>query len=248
MWVLAVLVAHWYLSLFTQSFFNHRYAAHRMFTMNKATEKVFYILSFIFQGSSYLSPRAYGIMHRMHHAYADTELDPHSPKYDANLFAMMWRTRINYMNIYERKVDIDPMFTKEIPDWPAFDRFACNGYVRLAWVAIYIAIYFALGAPWWLYPLIIIHAIMGPFHGVIINWFAHTLGYINFKLKDTSRNLFPIDLLMLGEGLHNNHHKYGGRANFAVKFFEFDPIYPVIKLLEWTNVITLRKATAEKAF
>jgi stearoyl-CoA desaturase (delta-9 desaturase) len=48
-----------------------------MFTMSKAWEKFFYILSWIFQGSSYLSPRAYGIMHRMHHAYADTEKDPH---------------------------------------------------------------------------------------------------------------------------------------------------------------------------
>ena len=85
MWVLAVLGAHWYLSLFTQTFFNHRYAAHRMFTMNKGVEKIFYVMSFVFQGASYLSPRAYAIMHRMHHAYADTEMDPHSPKYDSNL-------------------------------------------------------------------------------------------------------------------------------------------------------------------
>src|SRR5688572_14827284 len=66
MWVLAVLAAHWYLSLFTQTFFHHRYAAHRMFTMKKGVEKFFYLLSFVFQGASYLSPRAYGIMHRMH--------------------------------------------------------------------------------------------------------------------------------------------------------------------------------------
>ena len=105
MWVLAVLGAHWYLSLFTQSFFNHRYAAHRMFTMSKGVEKFFYVISWVFQGSSYLSPRAYGIMHRMHHAYADTELDPHSPKYDANLFAMMWRTRNTYLHIFEKSVE-----------------------------------------------------------------------------------------------------------------------------------------------
>src|SRR6187397_2826413 len=127
MWVLAVLGAHWYLSLFTQTFFHHRYAAHRMFTMKKGSEKFFYVLSFIFQGASYLSPRAYAIMHRMHHAYADTELDPHSPKYDSNFFAMMWRTRNVYMRIYERIVTVDPKFTKEVPDWKKFDAFACNG-------------------------------------------------------------------------------------------------------------------------
>ncbi len=241
MWVLAVLGAHWYLSLFTQSFFNHRYAAHRMFTMKKGWEKVFYVLSFFFQGASYLSPRAYAIMHRMHHAYADTEMDPHSPKYDANVFAMMWRTRNNYLNIFERRVEIEPQFTKDLPDWTPFDRFASNGYIRLLWVAIYVLIYIALSAPWWLFPLILIHAVMGPFHGVIINWFAHSIGYINFKMKDTSRNLFPVDILMLGEGLHNNHHKHSGRANFGIKKFEFDPIYPVIKVLDWVKVIRLRK-------
>ncbi len=209
--------------------------------MKKGWEKFFYFLSFLFQGSSYLSPRAYGIMHRMHHAYADTELDPHSPKYDPNLFAMMWRTRINYNDIYENHVEIEPKFTKDLPDWKSFDRFASSGYIRLMWVVVYVLIYIALDAPWWLFPLILIHAVMGPFHGVIINWFAHSIGYINFKMKDTSRNLFPVDLIMLGEGLHNNHHKFGGRANFAVRKFEFDPLYPIIKVLDKINVIKLRK-------
>jgi stearoyl-CoA desaturase (delta-9 desaturase) len=115
------------------------------------------------------------------------------------------------------------------------------------WVAIYVLIYIALDAPWWLFPLIVIHAVMGPFHGVIINWFAHSIGYINFKMKDTSRNLFPVDLLMLGEGLHNNHHKHSGRANFGWKKFEFDPVYPVIKFLNWVKIIRLRKTKAQPA-
>jgi stearoyl-CoA desaturase (delta-9 desaturase) len=245
MWVLAVLGAHWYLSLFTQSFFNHRYAAHRMFTMNKGWEKFFYVLSFLFQGASYLSPRAYAIMHRMHHAYADTELDPHSPKYDSNLFAMMWRTRNTYSRIFERTSVVDPIFTKEVPDWKWFDQFASSFAIRLLWIGVYITIYIILGAPWWLFPLILIHAVMGPFHGVIINWFAHSIGYINFKMKDTSRNLFPVDIIMLGEGLHNNHHKHSGRANFGWKKYEVDPVYPIIKLLDLIKVIKLRKVVAE---
>ena len=96
--VILFFILHWYLSLFTQTFFMHRYSAHQMFTMSKGWEKFFYVVSFFFQGSSYLSPRAYGIMHRMHHAFADTEKDPHSPKYDHNFFAMMIRTK----NIYNQ--------------------------------------------------------------------------------------------------------------------------------------------------
>ena len=70
--ILLFFLAHWYLSLFAQTFFLHRYAAHQMFTMNKFWERFFYVLTWLFQGSSFLSPKAYGIMHRLHHAYTDT--------------------------------------------------------------------------------------------------------------------------------------------------------------------------------
>ena len=88
--ILLFFVAHWYLSLFFQTFFLHRYAAHKAFTMNRFTEKVFFVLTWIFQGANYLSPFGYGVMHRMHHAFADTENDHHSPKYDETIWYMMW--------------------------------------------------------------------------------------------------------------------------------------------------------------
>jgi stearoyl-CoA desaturase (delta-9 desaturase) len=34
-WILVFFLAHWYVSLFFQSFFHHRYAAHAMFVMKK---------------------------------------------------------------------------------------------------------------------------------------------------------------------------------------------------------------------
>jgi stearoyl-CoA desaturase (delta-9 desaturase) len=39
---------------------------------------------------------------------------------------------------------------------------------------------------------------MAPIHGMIINWFGHIYGYVNFKVSDTSKNLFRFDWLMLG--------------------------------------------------
>ena len=119
--ILLFIVIHWYLSLFSQTVFLHRYAAHKMFTMSPFMEKLFFVFTFLSQGSSYLSPYAYGIMHRMHHAYADTKEDPHSPKYDKNLFAMMWRTKNNYNDIFYRKINIDSRFTQDIPEWNTFD-------------------------------------------------------------------------------------------------------------------------------
>ena len=55
--ILIFFVLHWYLSLFCQTFFLHRYAAHGAFTMSRGWEKFFYILTFITQGSSYMSAR-----------------------------------------------------------------------------------------------------------------------------------------------------------------------------------------------
>jgi stearoyl-CoA desaturase (delta-9 desaturase) len=71
----------------------------------------------------------------------------------------------------------------------------------------------------------------------VINWFAHKYGHVNFETDNTSKNLFKVDLLMLGEGYHNNHHKYPSRPNFAAKRGEFDPVYPVIVLMEKLKII-----------
>ena len=101
--ILVFFVAHYYLSLFTQTFYLHRYAAHKMFTMNKFWEKFFFLFTYICQGSSFLSPRAYALLHRMHHAYSDTELDPHSPLFSNNAFDMMWKTKNIYNDVLNNK-------------------------------------------------------------------------------------------------------------------------------------------------
>ncbi len=237
--VIVFFFAHWYLSLFAQTFFHHRYAAHQMFSMSPFWEKFFFVYSYFVQGSSYLSPYVYGAMHRMHHAYADTELDPHSPKYDSGMMKMMMRTRRVYLDI-ERKITPNVgSFYKNLPTWEWFDKMASSKLNRLVWIGIYITLY-VLFAPslWWLL-LVPAHIVMGPLHGVVINWFAHKYGYTNFEVKDTSKNLMPVDILMLGEGFHNNHHKYGARPNFGVKWFEIDPVYPFIWAFDKLGIVKL---------
>jgi fatty-acid desaturase len=46
-------------------------------------ERFFNVLTAISQNSSYLNPRGYAVLHRMHHAYSDTEGDPHTPQLHA---------------------------------------------------------------------------------------------------------------------------------------------------------------------
>ena len=242
--IISFFIIHWYVSLFFQTFFHHRYAAHNQFTMSYFWERVFYLLSFISQGSSYLSPYSYAVLHRMHHAHADTELDPHSPKYDPSLMAMMLRTKRIYSDIADDRANVDEVYKKRLPQWKQLDRFADRWLVRLTWVALYIAFYAVFATQWWMYALLPLHFIMGPLHGAIINWFAHKYGYINYKTQDTSRNLMPIDIIMLGEGFHNNHHKFQRSPNFGKKWYEIDPVYPVIVLLNKVGIITLKRAEA----
>ena len=221
-----VFVGLWYSSLFFQTFFQHRYAAHRAFRMSKGWERVFFVFTYITQGSSYMSPRAYGTMHRMHHAYTDTELDPHSPKYSRNLFQMMWRTRKIFNDIFEGRLKLEERFTKNLPEWPGFDRWANSLTSRILWVLVYLCLFLWLSASAWLLFLLPVMLVMGAFHGAIINWFAHKYGYANFRLKNTSRNLFSVDILMLGESYHNNHHKAPSSINFGRRWHEAGPCLP----------------------
>jgi len=207
--------------------------------MSRTTERVFYILTWLFQGSSYLSPRAYGVLHRLHHAHADTALDPHSPKYDNNLFHMMWKTKNVYSDVFYEKTQLDSQYTKNVPDWRAMDDFADGWFNRIFWMVIYTAFYFFFAEHWYQWLLLPIQFVMGPFHGAIINWFAHKYGYRNHELEDTSRNLWFPDLIMWGEGFHNNHHKFPARSNFGTRWYEFDPMYPLIRIFDSVGLIHL---------
>lgn len=240
--ILIFFILHWYISLFCQSFFLHRYAAHRMFTMSPFWEKSFFIISGFAQGSSYLSPYVYGVLHRMHHAFADTEQDPHSPKYSKGVFGMMWKTWIVYSSIKKGSAEVEPRFQKDVPRWDKFDRIPDSWVVRLLFAAFYVWFYVEFATQWWMFLLLPIHFFMGPVHGVIINWFAHKIGYTNFKVKDTSVNLLPVDFLMLGEAYHNNHHKHSTNPNFGKRWFEIDPVFPVVRIFHFLGIIKVAKA------
>ncbi len=240
--ILLFFVAHWYLSLFFQTFFLHRYAAHKAVTMSKRTEKVFFILTWVFQGSNYLSPFGYGVMHRMHHAFADTPDDPHSPKYDESIWKMMWKTKTIYSALTSKRMKVDDRFTDGVPEWEAFDRIARSWISRLAWGTLYFSVYWFYATEWWLWLFLPLQFILSPIHGAIINWFAHKYGYTNYEVKDTSKNFLPFDFLMMGESYHNNHHKHGNRANFGgVRWHEIDPTYIVIRILDKLKIIHMKR-------
>jgi stearoyl-CoA desaturase (delta-9 desaturase) len=174
-------VGHWTLSVFFQTFFLHRYGAHRMFTMSKTWERIFYVQP--------------------------------EPKFDGGL-----------------------------PEWKAIDTLGRSWIGRFAWVAAYTLFYVKFATAPWMFVLLPFHYVMGPVHGAIVNWCGHKYGYKNFQNGDDSKNTLPFDFVTLGELFQNNHHKFGMAPNFAVRWFELDPTYLVIRVFAWLRIIDLGSA------
>ena len=62
-----------------------------------------------------------------------------------------------------------------------------------------------------------------------INGAGHTFGYKSFANDAT--NLRLLALITFGEGLHNNHHARPASPKLSAFRGEFDPAWPVIRLL-----------------
>lgn len=212
-----------------------------MFQMTPFWEKTFYMMTFISQGSSFLNPRAYAIMHRMHHAYSDTEKDPHSPHFIKDVWGLMIKTKNIYLEYVKFKIEPEPAFRDRYPTWPLIDRIGDLWITRSVFILIYITFYIIFAEYWWMFLLLPVHFLMGPIHGAIVNWCGHKYGYSNHDNDDHSKNSLPLDFLMMGELFQNNHHKSPNNVNFANKWFEFDPSYPIIRMMHLLKIIKLRK-------
>lgn len=239
--ILTFFLAHWFLSLFCQTFFLHRYASHKMFIMNKFWERFFYFFTFISQGASFLNPRAYAIMHRMHHAYSDTEKDPHSPHFFKDVWEMTMKTKDIYLGYSKYGIEPEKAFRSNYPEWKLVDKLSDMWSIRILFAIAYILFYIQFANYWWMYLILPIHFFIGPVQGAIVNWCGHKYGYSNYNNDDHSKNTVPIDIFLMGELMQNNHHKSPNNVNFAKKKFEFDPTFPLVVFMNWVGIIKLRK-------
>lgn len=241
--VVILFVVHWQLSVFCQSFFLHRYGAHRQFTMSKGWERFFNILTALSQNSSYLNPRGYAVLHRMHHAYSDSPKDPHTPVGYGNmvpgLFQMMYKTKRIYHKIAYFEEAPEARFDGTFPQSRFLEWMGKSWFMRVVWGLAFAVFYYFFATAAWQWVLLPGHWLMGAVHGAIVNWSGHRYGYRNFGLSDASRNSLPIDFLTAGELYQNNHHKFPMSPNFAARWFELDTTYQVMKLLDWVGIIDM---------
>ena len=240
--IIFIFIAHWYSSLFFQTVFLHRYASHQMFTMSKGWERVFFFLTFLTQGSSFLNPRAYAILHRLHHKHSDTEKDPHSPVFSKNIIKMNLDTVKHYESVRLNKKDYSK-YDFDVPRWPLLEKIGDHWITRITFMGLYTALYVEFATATWQYAFLPIHFVMGPLHGSIVNWCGHRYGYVNDKnTRDNSKNTLAFDFLMMGELFQNNHHSKPNDINFARRWFEIDPGYIFSKFLDKIKIFRIKNA------
>ncbi|SCX76810.1 Fatty-acid desaturase [Thiohalorhabdus denitrificans] len=166
-----------------------------------------------------MNTREWVAIHRKHHAYADREGDPHSPKFEG-IWNMLFLGAVLYHREAKNQQTIEK-YGKGCPeDWiqhNLYDRFRNLGVLLM--LATDVALFgLGIGVAIWAVQMAWI-----PFWAAgVINGVGHFLGYANYKVKDNSRNIIPWGFFIGGEELHNNHHGYLTSAKFSARKWEFD--------------------------
>ena len=70
----------------------------------------------------------------------------------------------------------------------------------------------------------------------LVNSATHMWGGRRFATRDDSRNNWWVALLTFGEGWHNNHHAHPTSARHGLAWYEFDPSWIMLKILEFFGI------------
>lgn len=224
----------------------HRLISHRSFSCPKFVEYFWVMAGYLaFEGS----PLWWATIHRAHHRYTDTELDPHSPKYGLKNAHSGWIARRQYAS------HIDPNTqAKDLIDDPLYKFLDRGGNWRSAHTtAFFIGILFRivlLVMFGWQIALASIAAGFAVLQiPLMLNVVCHIpkLGYKSYATKDNSVNVWWVALLAMGEGWHNNHHASPGSAKTGMRFFEIDMSWLSILLMKQIGLVSrINEATHEQ--
>lgn len=219
----------------------HRLLTHGSF---KTYRPIRWMLAFLGGLSGEGSALAWVANHRKHHKYSDHDGDPHSPR-DGKWWAHMtwfmpnWGEKLNKELLERYAGDLlkDPMMR-------FLHKMFLPSHIILG-VMLFTLGYFGtfLGLKGgWFDGLSMMFWGMGVrmVYVMHVTWFVnsatHLWGYRNYETSDDSTNLWWVGLLAFGEGWHNNHHAYQRVASQGHKWWEFDPTYWVILLMEKTGL------------
>jgi stearoyl-CoA desaturase (delta-9 desaturase) len=200
----------------------HRYYAHRAFQMHRAAR---FFWTFVATAAMQKGPLWWAGHHVNHHKYADREGDPHSPAVSGVYYAHIgWFLNDERHKRLEASNPVVRDFARA-PEIAFLDKYFFVPPLLLA-----IALFAIGGMPWlvWGYCLPTVTLAHATF---AINTVNHMFGSRRFDTIDESRNNAFTAFFAVGEGWHNNHHRYQRAARNGFYWWEFDLTWYVIKLM-----------------
>jgi stearoyl-CoA desaturase (delta-9 desaturase) len=214
---------------FCTTIYLHRAMAHKGLRLHPAVALLMRTELWLFTG---INAREWIAVHRKHHHFTDEEGDPHSP-YLVGLWKVLFLNAFYYAR-EANKPEVVEKYTRDMPRTRA-EAVLGRGSLGLAvGISLFVALFWAIQGGW-----------AGPVIGVatfivqgaayismnaVINGACHAIGYKNFQ--NTATNLRLVAWFSSGEGLHNNHHQYPASSKLSMKRGEFDPAWPVIRVLQ----------------
>lgn len=212
----------------------HRDQAHRSIDLHPVLRHFF---RFWIWCSSGMLTREWVAVHRKHHAFCETEGDPHSPQ----VYGLK-KVLLEGAELYREETD-NPETLQKFGRGTPDDWLERNVYLRFPYAGIWLMMLVDLvlfGVPG-----ITIFAVqmasMPVFAAGVINGLGHHSGYRNFECDDAATNIVPWGLLIGGEELHNNHHAFPTSAKFSVRRWEFDIGWMYISLLRFLGLAKVNK-------
>ncbi len=212
----------------------HRYFAHHSFRTNRLFQ---FIMAFWGCMSLQGGPLFWTAAHRHHHKHSDEVDDIHSARHRG-----FWHAHMGWLCDKEVYKHIDYRYVKDLMKLPEI---VLLDNVHLLPPALYIAILMTIGfvsdgfnaVGWGHAAQLVTWGFLVP---VVFTWHitwsinsvTHFWGPKRFNTKDDSRNVWWLGLLALGEGWHNNHHRYQISVRHGFYWYEIDFSYYVILLFK----------------
>ena len=203
----------------------HRYFAHRAFKTSRGFQLFLGVLAASFFGD----PVGFAGKHRLHHRYADTDMDVHSPHRGA------WHCWIGHLldeGCTEEEVLAAAPDLVRYPELMWLHRYSFVPGTLVAGAMFLVGGYSLLVAGYVLsWCLVAVHA------PALVNYFCHRGGNRRFETPDRSTNNPLVGVLLFGEGWHNNHHRYPRSARAGLEWYEVDVLYYMLKVLSWLGLV-----------
>ncbi len=206
----------------------HRLLTHRGFTTSKWMTRFLATCGTLALQSG---PISWVTTHRLHHAFTDTDRDPHSPRNG------IWWSHMGWIFKGTAQLQSEATMQRYSPDLmkDPYLRFI-DKYYYVSTIILAAVIFAVGGLPMAIWA-IAVRIVMSWHFTWLVNSATHLWGYRRFETRDDSRNNVLVAAVTFGEGWHNNHHAYPRSAKHGLTWKEFDINWYQLQILEKLGLI-----------